>query len=277
MTTTDVLPDPTTTVFTPASGSARRRNPALVQGAISVGVLIVIIGLWEASVQLFGIPIYVAPAPSDIVETFLVRPGYYIDATLWTGLEAVLGLIAAVVFGVAVALAVSASRILDRIAMPYLVLLQVTPTIAIAPLMSIWFGFGFTPKVVVAFLSSFFPIIVSTAIGLRSTDRDALDMLKVIAAPGRFVFFRARIPFALPHFLGSLKIAAPAAVIGAMVGEFVSSTRGLGYVIMTSQASLRTGALFVAIIGSALLGVATFAIATWSEKRFLRWHDSQID
>ena len=165
---------------------------------------------------------------------------------------------------------------LERTLMPYLVILQVTPIIAIAPLLVLWFGFGLVPKVLIAFLISFFPITVNTAIGLRSADKDALDLMKVLAAKEQFIFLRVRLPFALPYLLSSLKIAAPAAVIGAIIAEFVSSTQGLGYVILLSKSTLRTADLFVAIAGSASLGTTMFGLAVLVESRFLRWHESQI-
>lgn len=255
-------------------GSSRRGLPKWLP-TLFVGVAA--IGVWELVCRIFAVPKYVVPMPSLIADTFFDKPGVYLEATWVTGLEAALGLAAAVVLGVVLAVIVAQWRAMDRTLTPYLVLLQVTPTIAIAPMLTVWFGYDTLPKVITAFLTSFFPIVITTAVGLRSADRDVLDMLSVISAPQRFVFFRAKIWFALPHFLSALKVAVPGAVVGAIIGEFIASTQGLGYIIMTAQASLNTGALFVAIVGSAFLGVLTFALASFAERRLLHWHESQME
>ncbi|MGE2714720.1 ABC transporter permease [Mycolicibacterium litorale] len=246
-------------------------------GVLPVGVLILVVGAWEAASQVFGIPRYIVPSPSLIWSTFWERPAEYAFHAWVTGYEALLGLLAALVIGVLLALLLAQWRLLDRIMMPYLVLMQVTPTVAIAPMLTIWFGYDAMPKVVTAFLTSFFPIVIMTTVGLRSADRDVLDLFHVIAAPRNFVFWRVKIWFALPQFLGALKVAVPAAVVGAIIGEFISSTQGLGYVIMTAQASLNTGVLFVAILCSSLLGIAAFAVTSAVTRKLLYWHESQMD
>jgi NitT/TauT family transport system permease protein len=244
---------------------------------LPAAVLVIVIGLWELVCRVFDVPRFVVPAPSLIWSSFTARPGDFAHHTWVTGYEALLGLLASLVIGVFLALMLAQWRLLDRIMTPYLVLLQVTPTIAIAPMLTVWFGYDAMPKIVTAFLTSFFPVVIMTTVGLRSSDRDVLDLFRVLAAPRRFVFWRVKIWFALPQFLGALKIAVPAAVIGAIIGEFISSTKGLGYVLMTAQASLNTGVLFVAIICSSLLGIAAFAVAAAAEHVLLFWHESQME
>ncbi len=236
---------------------------------------IVIVG-WEAAVQILDISKFLLPAPSSILNAFLDHPQRFLFHTWRTAYEALMGFAIGLALGVFLAAAIAYVRTLERMVMPYLVIIQVTPIVAIAPVLVLWLGTGLAPKVAVAFLISFFPITVSTAIGLRSADRDALDLMKVLAATERFVFLRVRLPFALPYLLSSMKIAAPAAVIGAIVAEFVSSTQGLGYVILISKSTLRTADLFVAIVGSATLGITMFGLSVLAESKFLRWHESQI-
>ena len=240
---------------------------------IFFGLVVVV---WEAAVQILDISKFLLPAPSAVLNAFLDEPGRFVFHTWRTAYEALLGFGLGLALGVSLAAAIAYVRTLDRILMPYLVIIQVTPIIAIAPVLVLWFGFGLLPKVLIAFLISFFPITVNTAIGLRSADKDALDLMKVLAAKERFVFLRVRLPFALPYLLSSIKIAAPAAVIGAIIAEFVSSTQGLGYVILISKSTLRTADLFVAIVGSASLGITMFGLSVLTESKLLRWHESQI-
>ena len=237
-------------------------------------VFVVIV--WEAAVQILDISKFLLPAPSSIVTAFLDEPQRFAYHTWRTAYEAMLGFMLGLALGVFLAAVMAYVRALERMVMPYLVIIQVTPIVAIAPVLVLWLGTGLAPKVAVAFLISFFPITVNTAIGIRSADKDALDLMKVLAATERFMFLRVRLPFALPYLLSSIKIAAPAAVIGAIVAEFVSSTQGLGYVILISKSTLRTADLFVAIVGSAALGVTMFALSVLAETRLLRWHESQI-
>lgn len=267
-----VLPSPAPE---PGAGPLAR----LVRGkwVLPAVVLVIVIGLWELACRVFDIPRFVIPSPSLIWSSFAARPGDFAYHTWVTGYEALAGLLGALVIGVGLALMLAQWRLLDRIMTPYLVLLQVTPTIAIAPMLTVWFGYDALPKMVTAFLTSFFPIVIMTTVGLRSSDRDVLDLFRVINAPRGFVFWRVKVWFALPQLLGALKIAVPAAVIGAIIGEFISSTKGLGYVLMTAQASLNTGTLFVAIICSSLLGIAAFAVAAAAEHALLHWHESQLD
>ncbi len=235
-----------------------------------------VVVVWEGAVQALDISKFLLPAPSAILDAFLDKPQRFAFHTWRTAYEALLGFAIGLALGVFLAAVMAYVRTLERMMMPYLVIIQVTPIVAIAPVLVLWLGTGLAPKIAVAFLISFFPITVTTAIGLRSADRDALDLMKVLAATERFVFLRVRLPFALPYLLSSIKIAAPAAVIGAIVAEFVSSTQGLGYVILISKSTLRTADLFVAIVGSAALGITMFALSVLAESRFLRWHESQI-
>ena len=240
-----------------------------------VFVILVLIS-WEVLVRALDVSKFILPPPSKIVEAFLSDPSRFATSTAWTAYEAFLGFSIGLVVGVFLAALISQFRTLDHIITPYLVLIQVTPMVAIAPLLVIWFGFGLAPKVVIAFLISFFPITINTVIGLRSADRDALDLMRVLAATGHFSFLRVKMPFALPYLLSGIKIAAPAAVIGAIVAEFVSSTRGLGFVILSAKAQLRIADIFVAIVGSALLGITMFSLSVFAESRLLRWHESQM-
>ena len=246
------------------------------QQLLPIVFFILVLIIWEILVRALEVSKFILPPPSKIAEAFLSNPSRFVINTGWTAYEAFLGFSIGLFVGVFLAALIAQFRTLDLIATPYLVLIQVTPMVAIAPLLVIWFGFGLAPKVVIAFLISFFPITINTVIGLRSADRDALDLMRILAAPGYFSFLRVRMPFALPYLLSGIKIAAPAAVIGAIVAEFVSSTRGLGFIILSSKATLQIANIFVAIMGSALLGITTFLLAVFAESRLLRWHESQM-
>lgn len=252
--------------------SARARS---LRRWLPLVALVTTIVVWEAVIRTSDIPSYLFPAPSAIVQSFLDDPGLVWQNTLTTGSEAVLGFLLGVVIGVVVAVAIAYSQTVERIIYPYLVLTQVTPIVAIAPLLVIWFGIGLAPKVVVAFLVAFFPIAVNFAIGLKSPDRDMILLMRSLAASEPTVFRKIRVPFAMPYLFSAFRIAAPATVIGAIVGEFVTSNKGLGFMIVRAKATLDTATLFLAMIASALLGLFMFAIFGLLERRLLRWHESQ--
>jgi NitT/TauT family transport system permease protein len=237
--------------------------------------MLVFLGVWEAVIRLLHVSVFLVPAPSGIVSKLWRQPGMLVEHTVSTGEEALIGFALAIAVGSLVALLIAYSRVASRVVYPYLVLLQVTPIVAIAPLLTIWFGFGLAPKIVITFLVAFFPITVNLSVGLRSTDPDMLSLMNSLAATHTQTFWKVRVPAALPYLFSSFRIAAPATVVGAVVAEFVSSTTGLGYLIIQAKSSLDTELLFLAILGSAILGMAFFGIVALFETRLLAWHASR--
>jgi NitT/TauT family transport system permease protein len=237
-------------------GRPKRRWEQFVPPVI---ILLVVLTTWEAAVWLRDIPPWLLPAPSQVFERFLVTD------TLWyhTGLtlfEALAGFSASAVIGIALSGAIVHSRFLENGVFPYIIVSNSIPIIAIIPLLTIWFGFGMTPKIMIAAIITFFPIVTNTTRGLKSADPRILDFMHSINATRWEIFSKVQFPSALPYIFAGFKIAASLSIVGAVVGEFYSSDRGLGFLIITSATQLRTDLLFVAIVVLAFLGVSLFTI-----------------
>lgn len=243
-------------------------------GLYPVLATLVIAGVWEAASRARMIPAFVLPAPSAVVVQFVV--GWSLLArhgmtTLW---EVLLAFAASIVFGVPVAVLITYFKPFERVMYPLLVAAQTVPKVALAPVFVIWFGFGLEPKVVVAFLIAFFPIVISTAIGLRSVQPEMLYLVQSMGATPWQAFAKIRLPNALPSVFGGLKVSITLAVVGAVVGEFVAGDQGLGYLIQLANGNLNTRLLFASILALSLIGIALFAAIDVVEKRMLRWHVS---
>ena len=164
------------------------------------------------------------------------------------------------------------SRIFERVAFPFMVSLQTVPKVALAPILVMWLGFGILPKVMVAFLISFFPIVISTVIGMRSAEKEMIYLVQSMGAGELTTFFKIRLPKAVPSIFGGLKVGIGQAVIGATVGEFIAAEQGLGYLQLISQVYMDTPMLFAALIVLSLMGVALFNIVSWLEHFVVPWH-----
>jgi NitT/TauT family transport system permease protein len=251
--------------------TARGALVAWVPPAVAFALTIL---AWEWSVAAFEIPTYLLPRPSSVVTRLLEDPAFVLQHAAYTALESIVGLVLAIILGCLVAALIAFSPTASRIGYPYLVIIQVTPIVAIAPLLTIWLGFGVEPKIAVAFLVAFFPIAVNTAIGLRATDAVMIELMRSLATSARDQLIKLRVPVALPFFFSGLRVAAPGAVIGAIVGEFVSSDKGAGFLIIRSKGTLDTELLFLAIVLSAALGLLLFSLVVIAERYLLWWHPS---
>ena len=189
--------------------------------------------------------------------------------------EVLAGFALSVLVGVPLALAIASSPLFERSAYPLLVGSQAVPKIAIAPLFVIWFGFGIAPKILMAFLISFFPVVVAGVVGLRSVEAEKLYLARSMGATRWQTFAMFRLPSALPSLFGGLKLAIAFAVTGAVVGEFIGADRGLGRVIMVANGNLDTPALFAAVVVLTAMAVALFYLVEALERVTVRWHVSQ--
>ena len=189
--------------------------------------------------------------------------------------EIIGGFILAVIVGILLAAAIVFVRFIERAIYPWLVVVQVVPKVALGPLLLIWLGFGFFPKVLISFLLAFFPIMIDTMVGMKSVERDAIFLLKSMGAGDWTIFWRLRLPHALPHIFGSLKVAITLATVGAIVGEFIGADKGLGYVLIFANGSMDTTLMFTALTWISVLSLVFYALVAWTEKVALRWHVSQ--
>jgi NitT/TauT family transport system permease protein len=191
--------------------------------------------------------------------------------SLITLYETGLGFILGIVIGVSLAILIVYSPFLQTAIYPLLVVAQVVPKLALAPLVLIWFGYGILSKVVIAFLISFFPIIVNTASGLREVEPEMIDLVTSLNATKWQVFKKIRLPNSLPHLFSGLKISITFAVIGAIVGEFVGGDSGVGYLIIIATHELKTAMLFAAIIISSIIGILAYGVIVLLEKILIPW------
>lgn len=231
---------------------------------------------WEAWVRLRHVKVYLVPAPSRVAQRLYGGPDLFIKEGFHTLEGALLGF--AVGAGVAFVLAtiMAQSRYLERAIFPLAILVKVTPIVAIAPLLTIWFGFGLFPKVFIAALIVFFPVMVNALVGFRSVNPNALALFESLAAGRLDVFLKLRLPSSLPFLFAAFKVSIPLSVIGAVVAEWFSGDRGLGRVIYVANNNLDMPTAFAGIFTLAVLGVALYLVTSAVERRVLFWHESAL-
>jgi NitT/TauT family transport system permease protein len=230
--------------------------------------------VWEAAVRLLRVPTYLLPPPSMIFSDFLGRSSRVMQNTLITTQEIVAGYLAAVLVSIPLALAIAYSRFMEETVYPIIVFFQIVPKIAIAPLFIIWFGFGFTPKLLLVFLLSFFPIVVSSIAGFKSVDAEIMDLARSTGASPWMMFRKIRLPSALPSIFTGLKVAAALSATAAVVAEFVASDRGLGYLLLEFNGNLHTSMVFATIIVLSLVGLLVYYVVELIERILIPWHVS---
>jgi NitT/TauT family transport system permease protein len=257
------------------SSEGSRRHPQWLDRAMPPAViLLALLALWQGAVRALDLPPWLLPAPSDIAMRFgrTGSLGYHTGATV---AEALAGFAIAAALGVGLSGGIVHSRFLERGLLPYIIVSNAIPIIAIMPLLTIWFGFGIVPKIMICAIISFFPIVTNTTRGLRAADPRIIELMRSINATPLQVFLKVQLPSALPFIFAGFKIAASLALVGAVVAEFYSSDRGLGYLIITSATELRTDLLFVAIVILAVLGVISFSIFSRMERWATRGQEAK--
>lgn len=237
-----------------------------------MALLALVLAGWQLGVRLGDVDESTLPAPTAVGRALWEHRALLVDNAWVTVQEIVVGYALAVALGVGLAVLVSSSPLIERAVYPWLVVSQMIPIVAIAPIFVIWTGFDLRPKVMVIALVSFFPIAVNTVDGLKSTDPELLDLLRTMGA-GRWRRFRvARLPSALPFLFSGLKVAAALSVIGAVFGEWVGADAGLGYLVLTFNNQVATAEMFATIVVLALLGIALFGLVRLLERLLLPWH-----
>jgi ABC-type nitrate/sulfonate/bicarbonate transport system permease component len=251
--------------------SARRSSP-IRDLAPPLLLLAGMAAVWQLAAVGLAVPKWLLPSPVDIVRA---------GASTWrllawhgaqTALETALGIVLAVTAGCGLAVAIDLSPTLRRTLYPVLVASQTVPIMALAPLLTIWFGYGAASKAVVVGLVCFFPIAVATADGLRAADPDLLGLLRSMGATRRQIFLKVRLPGALPGFFSGLKIAITYSVVGAIIGEWVGAARGLGVYMIRATNSYLTDRVFAAILVTSLLSIALFLLVGALERLALPWY-----
>jgi NitT/TauT family transport system permease protein len=232
-----------------------------------------LIALWFIAASAFSIPAYILPSPRMVADAaFNSEIAWSIH--IWTTtMEIIGGFLLSAVGGVLLGVVIAWSVTAERTLIPFLVFVNTLPKVAIAPLFLLWLGYGVFPNIVIAALIGFFPVVINTAVGLSQSPEEMLDLGRIFGASKARIFRKIRVPGALPFILSALKVSATTAVIGAIVGEFVASQRGLGYVIINAQMTLNTPVAFVALIWISIIGLAAYGsvsiagrwLAPWAE------------
>jgi len=251
---------------------ARAQRDRLAALAYPIGMTVVLIALWEISARVFSFPPYLLPAPSAIIESMGTNAAVLIKQSVGTTVEILLGFALSVVVGVPLALAIFLWKPFARTIYPLLISSQAVPKVAIAPLFLVWFGFGLMPKVLIAFLIAFFPVVINTAMGLASLEREKIYLAQSMGLGAVATFFKIQLPNALPSIFAGLKISITFAVVGAVVGEFVGGQGGLGYLLLIANGNMDTALLFAGIVALTVLGVVLFALIGVAERLVLPPH-----
>ena len=245
---------------------ARLKTPA---------VILALLVIWEFCVRVFKVKEYILPSPIVALQhLFVAQPDanynwlVHIRITL---MELIVSFCVTAVLGIAIAIALAWSAAIRKVLMPAFVFLNSLPIVAIAPLLVLWFGYGLKTNILIAFLVSFFPIVINTTVGLAEIDDDLLDLVKYLNGTKLQIFLKLRIPNSLPYIFTGLKISSTMCVVGAIVGEFVASDKGLGYIIMNSQYTMDSPPIFAGLMLVSLFGVALFGVVSAVERICMPW------
>jgi NitT/TauT family transport system permease protein len=253
------------------SAETRERVAHALTPLVSIAAVLVI---WAIAVRVFSIPDYLLPAPQDVAMRIVKERSLLLHHGAYTVMSVLVGFLTSVAIAVPLAFCIVLSRRIERVTMPLLVMSQTIPKVAIAPILVIWLGFGILPKIAIVFLISFFPIVVSTVAGLKNVESDMIDLVRSMGARTGKIMLRVRGPSALPQMFAGFKIAICLAVVGAVVGEFVGSDRGLGFLLLTSTGSLDGTLVWAALFILIAVGMTLFAIVVKLERLTIPWHVS---
>lgn len=253
----------------------RKRLRSTIENLAAPALALALLLAWQIAVPLFNVSEFVLPTPFDILKRTVTDYRLLLSHCWVTAAEVVAGFLCAATVGILTALAVFYSRIVERAVYPLLVAMQTVPKVALAPLVILYLGYDWGPKLFLSFLISFFPIVVATVVGLKSLDRGYANLVKSMGASEAQIFLKVRLPAALPSIFGSFKVALSLAVIGAVLGEYVAAERGLGYLQLQANANFDVTLNFAAVFVIALLGVSLYSIILFVEKKINTQHGAR--
>jgi NitT/TauT family transport system permease protein len=237
--------------------------------AIAIGSHLAFLALWQIAVVVLEVPDYIIATPLAALQAF-EEPNYNFLHHGWaTTMEIFGGYAIALVVGVGLAVLFNWSRFLNAALMPLVVTLNMVPKIALAPLFIVWLSYGVVPNMIIAFTICFFPILLTTARGLKEVEPELIDLVRSLRATRWQIFMKIQLPGSLPYIFSGMKVAAVLAVAGAIVGEFIAADRGLGYFLIVAQESLDTAAMLLAIVLISLIGTGLYAIVLLLEHLFV--------
>jgi NitT/TauT family transport system permease protein len=239
---------------------------------LPVGLTLLVLIVWEVVVRVGKIPSVILPAPTEVFQTFLRTYPLLLQHAVPTMLETVLGFVLAVILGVALAVLLTYSPLWRAALYPNLVFFQLIPKVALAPLFIIWLGIGMESRLFFALFISFFPIVISMATGLAEVDASLLRLCRSLTATEWQMFVNVRFPYSLPFLFGGMKIGITMAMIGVIVGEFITAQAGLGYLIVFATSRAETAVIIAAISVLCVLGLALYGLVVLGELAMRRWY-----
>ena len=233
--------------------------------------LLLVLAAWALACWLVSIPTVVLPSPDKVLQAMVTRGDLLLGESLVTLKETLFGFVLALAVGLPLAVAVANSRPLNLMFYPLLIALQSVPKVALAPIVLVWFGTGMESKLAIVWLVAFFPIIVDTVAGLRSTPRELLELADSLKATRAQIFLKVQFPAALPFVITGAKVAITLAVIGAVIGEFIGSSEGLGFLLLSATSQLNTPLAFAALFALAALGILVYLLVELAERLMAPW------
>jgi NitT/TauT family transport system permease protein len=239
---------------------------AIQRYGLAVVSHLLLVAVWHFFVVFGEVPAFVMPSPLATLQSLWVPNYRWLENSTATAIEIFGGYALAVMFGVGTALLFSWWRWLEMLVMPLLVSLNMVPKVALGPLFIVWFTYGIGPNILMAFSICFFPIVLTTARGLREVEPDLLDLVRTLKGSRWQIFVKIQLPGALPYIFSGMKVGAILAVAGAIVGEFLGSDQGLGYLMLQVQVTLDTAAMFMAVILITIIGVALYGMVLALER-----------
>lgn len=246
------------------AGFARKLTPL-------AGIVFFLVA-WQLFVIIWKMPPYLLPTPVEIAQTFVDQLPTLLSNGWVTVYEMIAGYALAVAIAIPLAIAITSWRFFNEFVMPTMLFFQIVPKVAIAPLFLVWFGVGATPKILIAFLISFFPIVIDAAVGLRSMPPEMGDLARSMGATRLQVFTRFRLPTSLPYLFSGLKVAATLAIAGTVVGEFVGADKGLGYLLLVTNSNIQTALMFATIVALTIIGLVFYYVVERLEAFLIPWH-----
>lgn len=255
---------------------ARARRRAWKDRVPPLLAVIGIILAWQGIITIFSVPSYISPAPGEVVSTLISQAPNLWRNFIPTALESLAGFFFGNLIAVLIAITFVHNRTSERAFYPIAVFINTIPIIAIAPILVLIFGNGFTPKVVISGLICFFPTLVNMVRGLRAVSPETLDLMRVLSASKSEIFWKVRLPNALPFLFAALRIASTTSVIGAIVGEWIGSNFGLGALIIEATYNFRSSLLYATVLIAAAWAVTLFSAVSFVERRLITWKPGSV-
>lgn len=244
----------------------------LLRNLMPLAGIVTFLLAWQLFVVIYKMPPYLLPTPTAIAASFIDQLPTLLSNGWVTVYEMLVGYAMAVGIAIPLAIAITSSQRFNEFVMPTVLFFQIVPKVAIAPLFLVWFGVGAAPKILVAFLISFFPIVIDTAVGLRSMSAEMGDLARSMGATRMQIFAQFRLPTSLPYLFSGLKVAATLAIAGTVVGEFVGADKGLGYLLLVTNSNMETALMFATIVALTIIGLVFYYLVELLEGLLIPWH-----